>query len=105
MRPCEEEKQIIRGTYSNLSSILYAPFHYITKGFIKTSSKCLTSHALGTFFYNHTGSIEAPYQSTLLMFIYSIGITYKCTRKKTCVEFFPNAFIGNTDRINRKFLL
>ena len=54
MRPFEEEKQIIRGTYSNLSSILYAPFHYITKGFIKTSSKCLTSDMLlGTFFFTN----------------------------------------------------
>ena len=64
MRPCEGEKQIIRGTYSNLSSILYAPFHYITKGFIKTSSRCLTSDMfLGTFFTKHTGSIEATYVS------------------------------------------
>ena len=53
MRPCEEEKQIIRGTYSNLSSILYAPFHYITKGFIKASSKCLTSYAFGYFFFTN----------------------------------------------------
>ena len=58
MRPCEGEKQIIRGTYSNLSSILYAPFHYITKGFTKTSSKCLTSDMLlGTFFYKHLRAI------------------------------------------------
>ena len=61
MRPCEGKKQIIRGTYSNLSSILYAPFHYITKGFIKTSSKCLTSDMLlGTFFTNIQEALKLP---------------------------------------------